>query len=436
MAVCFAKHGYKVVGIDTDQHLLAKLREGQPPFHEPNLQGYLADGLKNKNFTVTDDPSMNSMSDIAFITVGTPSQANGQIDLSYVVSASKMIGHSLRSARHYQLVVVKSTVAPGTARNVVKPVIDRESNKAYNLDYSVCSNPEFLREGRAIYDSENPDRIIIGSDDHAAIERLEKFYQTLYSNTMPTVIRTTFENAELTKYANNAFLATKVSFINCIASIAERIPHTDVNSIASAIGLDARIGPHFLNAGLGWGGSCLPKDLHSLLNLSENLGYRAELIAATDETNRQQAEKAVEFAKQALGALADKRVAILGLAFKPETDDMREAVSVRVINRMLGEGASVSVSDPLAMENAKRIFGDRITYAANVDECIEGADCCILVTEWPEFKKLNGEAFVRKMRTPTVVDGRRLYDPKEFKKAGVKLFAVGVGPEGSESENR
>jgi UDPglucose 6-dehydrogenase len=428
MAVCLAKRGYEVLGFDVDSNLVERLQDGETPFYEPNLSEYLAAALQKNRFTATTDPSINSRSDLAYISVGTPSLADGTIDLSYVEEAAKTIGRTLRDSRQHQLVVVKSTVTPGTARNLIKPAVERESKRSAGTDFAVCSNPEFLREGNAIHDTEFPDRIVIGSDDPAAIEKLENIYRQFHGAQFPPIIRTTFENAELTKYTNNAFLATKVSFINCIAGIAERIPHADIKAVAEGIGLDERIGSKFLNAGLGWGGSCFPKDLSALVSLSKKIGYDAELIAATVSTNRKQPRKAVELAKKALGSLAEKQIAVLGLSFKPETDDMRDAVSIPIINGLLTEGARVTVWDPEAMVEARRIFGDRIRYATGALECLEQADCCILATEWAQFKKLRPKTFLEEMRHPVVIDGRRLYDPSEFKNAGIGFHAIGLGP--------
>jgi nucleotide sugar dehydrogenase len=428
LAVALAKHGYEVVGVDPEKRVIEMLGRGEAPFYEPNLKEYLAAVLQEKTFTATQDASVNSQSDIAYIAVGTPTRPDRTIDLSYVEQAAKMIGRSLRAADQHQLVAIKSTVTPGTARKIVKTIIEHESKKKPGVNFSVCSNPEFLREGNAIHDTEFPDRIIIGSDDPEAIDKLVRVYENFHGDKLPSIVRTSFENAELTKYANNAFLATKVSLINCIASIAERVPYADVKSIAAGIGLDERIGPQFLNAGLGWGGSCFPKDLEALLSFSKRLGYGAELISATVETNKKQALKAVRFAKQALGSLASKRISVLGLAFKPDTDDMREAVSIPVIKSLLRQHAIVTVWDPEAMENAQRIFGDRIRYATSATECLEQADCCIVATEWPEFGKLRPSTFRQEMRRPTVVDGRRLYDADEFRRAGIHLLAIGLGP--------
>jgi len=428
MAVCLAKHGYEVTGIDPNATLLEKLSHGQAPFYEPNLAEYLNEAMQSERFVSTVDYAKNSQADLTYIAVGTPSRADGSIDLAYTEEASRMIGRSLRDARQNQLVVMKSTVLPGTARNIIKPILENESGKTAGKDFSLCSNPEFLREGNAIHDAEFPDRIVIGSDDPSALDRLENVYRSFHGGSVPRIIKTSFENAELAKYANNAFLATKVSFINSIASIAERTAHADVKAIAESIGLDERIGPKFLNAGLGWGGSCFPKDLAALVNFSQNIGNDPELIRAVITTNRRQGEKAAELAKEALGELRGKQIAILGLSFKPETDDLRDAVSISIINKLLENGADLRVWDPQAMREAKHIFGDQIKYSANALNCIDQADCCILVTEWPEFKTIKPETFAKKMREPIVIDGRRIYDPREFQNAGIQFRAIGLGP--------
>jgi UDPglucose 6-dehydrogenase len=429
LAVSLAKYGFDVVGIDVDPDLVRKVSRGEAPFYEPNLTEYLSTLTRDKKFIATQEYAISSHSDLVYITVGTPSRADGSIDLRYVDEASKNIGRSLRDARQYQLVVVKSTVPPGTARNVVKTKLEHESGKIAGADFSVCSNPEFLREGTAIQDTESPDRIIIGSDDPSAVAMLENFYRKFHGNRLPTILKTTFENAELSKYANNAFLAAKISFINSIADIAQRTPHADVKAVAEGIGLDERIGPKFLNAGLGWGGSCFPKDLAALLDFGHSRGGNTELIEAVIDANKRQPDKGTELARQALGSIGGRNVSVLGLAFKPGTDDMRDAVSVRVINDLLEQGAEVTVWDPQAISEARKFFGDRIKYANNAAKSLEGADCCVLVTEWPEFKRLRPETFLEKMREPIVVDGRRVFDPAEFRRAGIRFYAIGLGPE-------
>ena len=427
-AVCFARKRNQVIGIDPDRDRLEKIRRAEAPFFEPKLREYLAETVANGTLSVTDDASLNARSDLAYMTVGTPSSEDGSIDLTYVKNAAVAIGRSIRETTHYQLVVLKSTVIPGTARTLVKPVLVRESGKPAGKGFGLCSNPEFLREGNAVHDAEFPDRIVIGGEDIDSVTRLENFYKRFHGEATPPVVRTTHENAELIKYANNAFLAMKVSFINTIANVAERTPNADAKTIAQGIGLDERIGPRFLNAGLGWGGSCFPKDLKALVGYSKNLNYEPDLMEAVVGVNEKQKQRAVQMAKEALGSLKGNRIAILGLAFKPETDDMRDAVSVPLIRSLLTEGANVVVYDPAAMQNAKAIFRDRITYANDPCECVDQADCCIIATEWDEFKTITPRVFLERMRHPVVIDGRRIYSADKFSSYGIKFSGIGLGP--------
>jgi UDPglucose 6-dehydrogenase len=426
-AISLARKGCNVIGIDVNENHVRQLRKGNATFFEPSLSQHLKKSYVRKRLTFTDDSSLNAKSDVAFITVGTPSAQDGSVSLDNVRSAAISIGESIRGIKHYQLVAVKSTVTPGTARCIVKPAIAKASGKSLR-EFGVCSNPEFLREGNAMCDADFPDRIIIGGDDLKAIRYLERFYRLIYHENTPPIKKTTYENAELIKYANNAFLATKVSFINCIANIAERTPHSDVTSIADGIGLDERIGRSFLNAGFGWGGSCIPKDMKGLVSYSRELGYIPTLLQAVEETNEGQIGKAAALATNMLGTLKGKCIAILGLAFKPGTDDMREAIAITIIRDLLARGANVKVYDPKATGNAQRIFSKSISYAANKIECLRDADCCMLVTEWDEFRSLSPDDFTRLMRTPVVIDGRRLYNPARMIERGVQFAAIGLGP--------
>lgn len=427
-AVCLARKGHTIVGIDPDREKVEKIMGGTAPFFEPDLDANLKKAISQKALTASTDPSSNSQSDIAYITVGTPSNSDGSINLSYVHAAAKDIGRSLRYTSGYQLIVIKSTVTPGTARNILRPVVEEESGKALGAGFGLCSNPEFLREGRAIYDTENPDRIIIGGDNAHAVTLLEQFYQEYHRPKIPPIIKTTHENAELIKYANNAFLATKVSFINTIADIAQVTPGADVTTIAKGIGLDARIGSRFLDAGLGWGGSCFPKDLGALVAYGTASGYEPQLLEAAVRTNQNQWKVAVELAKKAIRqSLQGKRIAVLGLSFKPDTDDMRNAVSISLIQGLLRNGATVAAYDPTALGNARTIFKDKIEYAKSSTDCLMAADCCIIATEWEEFKNLPPQVFLEKMKHPIVVDGRRIYNPDEMIHAGIMYSAVGLG---------
>jgi UDPglucose 6-dehydrogenase len=426
-AVCFAKRGYSVVGIDPDVRRVEMIRKGQAPFVEPSLENYLKEVVESGMLKATSESQVNDDSEVAYITVGTPSAEDGSIDLAYIRSAAVAIGESLQRRKEYQLVVVKSTVVPGTARNVVKPILEEKSGKVLGEGFGLCSNPEFLREGNAIYDSEFPDRIVVGGERAGDLSVLEKFYREFYGDKTPTIIKTSYENAELTKYANNSFLAMKVSYINMVANICQKTKGADVEEVAKGIGLDKRIGPLFLKAGLGWGGSCFPKDLKAIAAYGKKINVQTSLVDAAITLNDSQPFKAVEMAEKLLGPLNGKRIAILGLSFKPDTDDLREAVSIPLIRELCSRGADVIAYDPAAMPNAKLIIHDEIKFATNPVDCISIADCCILVTEWDEFKKMPPQLFLQKMKQPIIVDCRRIFDPSAFTMAGVTFSAIGLG---------
>ncbi len=427
-AVGLASKGYSVIACDVDNQKISKINEGIPPFHEPGLQEKLSESLKKGNLrgVVGKVDEVIAETDLTYVAVGTPSKPDGSIDLQYIESAAKDIGRALKTKDAYHVTIIKSTVIPGTTQNIVKPALERESKKKCGADFGLCMNPEFLRQGSAFQDTINADRVVIGSHDDKSGDALESLYRDFYSGRVPPIIRTTLSTAELIKYASNAMLATKISFINTIANMCEKIPGADVKVVATAMGLDKRIGPLFLDAGLGYGGSCFPKDVKALIACSKAFGYTPELLDATEAVNKKQPLKAVEFCKQQLGSLAGKNIAILGLAFKPDTDDMREARVIPIINQLLKDGANVTAYDPVATQVAKTIFADKIHYAASTVECLANADCCILVTEWPEFKKLTPEDFLRNMRQAIVIDGRRIYDPDVFGRK-LKFVALGLG---------
>ena len=426
-AVCFASRGYQTILSTKDKAKADSVNMGISPFYEPDLDQMLRKAVNEEYLkAVLGREEAILRSNITFITVGTPSKPDGNIDLQFVHSAAVEIGGALKKKDSHHVVVVKSTVIPSTTEHVVKPLLERHSGKRCGKDFSLCVNPEFLREGSAIHDTLNPDRIIIGEHDKKSGDAIEDLYREFYGDKMPPTIRTNLPTAELIKYANNAFLATKISFINQIANICEKIPKIDVKTVARGIGLDKRIGQMFLNASLGYGGSCLPKDVKALIALSRSLGHDPVLIKAAEDVNRAQPYKAVELAKKALSDLKGKRIAILGLAFKPNTDDIRESISIKIIDRLLEDRASVIAYDPAAMTNSKKIFGTRISYASSAIECIKGADCCIIATEWDEFKQLKPDDFVQHMKTPVVVDGRRIYNPEEYSR-NLKFTAIGLG---------
>lgn len=424
-AVCFASRGFKVVGFDVDEKKVETINLGIIPFFEPNLEEMLKNVIKYRFFEATKDPLKAILeSDITFITVGTPSMEDGSIDLTHIKSASKIIGEALRYKDNWHLVVVKSTVLPTTTENIVGKIIEEKSGKRIGEGFGLCMNPEFLREGNAVEDTLNPDRIIIGEVNEKSGDALEELYRYFYCDNVPAIIRTTPVNAELIKYANNAFLAMKVSFINMIANLCQKIPGADVEVIAKGIGLDKRIGPLFLKAGAGWGGSCWPKDLKALLSFSLRNEIELPLVEATLKINEKQPYKVIELAREFIGKFEGKRISVLGLAFKPGTDDMREAVSIKIVNRLLEENAKVVVYDPKAMHNARRIFGEKVEYASSVEESLKDSECALIITEWDEFRKLKPEDFIKLMKTPIVIDGRRIYDPKEY---SLKLKFKSIG---------
>jgi len=427
-AVGFASRGYSVVACDVDEEKIEKLNKGIPPFHEPGLQEKLSESIETGNLkgVVGQIDKVILDTDLTFVAVGTPSKPDGSIDLKYIESAACNIGKALKQKSSYHVTIIKSTVVPGTTQNIVKPILEKESKKAAGDGFGLCMNPEFLRQGSAFQDTINADRVVIGSLDKRSGDVLEDVYKGFYSSYVPTIIRTSLSTAELIKYASNSMLATKISFINTIANICEKIPGADVKVVATAMGLDKRIGPLFLDAGLGYGGSCFPKDVKALIACSKSLGYTPELLDSVEQVNKTQPFKAVEFCREQLGLLEGKKIAILGLAFKPDTDDMREARVIPIINQLLKEGAKVVAYDPVAITIAKTIFNDKITYTSSALKCIKDADACIIVTEWDEFKKLTPQDFTKNMKQPILIDGRRIFNPETFKTT-MKFVALGLG---------
>jgi len=425
-AIGFANKAYNVTAVDKDPKKVASINKGAPHFYEPNLEQLLQEANKKgylKGMLDTEQAITNT--DITFITVGTPSNPDGSINLTQIEGAATEIGKALTKKDDYHLVVVKSTVVPGTTENVVKPLLEKHSGKTCGSNFGLCMNPEFLREGSAVHDAQHPDRIVIGEHDKKSGDTLQTLYQNLHEERIPT-IRTNLPTAELIKYANNAFLATKISYINTIANICEKIPKADITTVAQGIGLDKRINPRFLRAGLGYGGSCFPKDLKALIAFSKQNNYNPTLLQSVQKVNQQQINHTLELIEKELGELSNKKIAILGLSFKPDTDDMREARSIPIINQLLSKGAKITAYDPVAIPNAKKIFKNRIQYTTSPINCLKDADCCIIVTEWQEFKKLKPEDFKQNMKTPILIDGRRIYNPEEFSNK-LKFAAIGLG---------
>jgi len=425
-AATFASRGFKTIGIDIDEERVRKVQKGKAPIHEPELDRILRTATRMRRLDASTSIATAADTSMTFLTVGTPSRPDGSIDASYIEKSAEELGGAIREKEDYHLVVVKSTVVPGTTSKTVKPILEKSSGKRIGSRIGLCANPEFLREGTAIQDALNPDKIVIGADDGRSSRTLERFYKSFYGKKTPPIISTSPETAELIKYASNAFLATKVSFINTIANIAQHIPGVDVETVAETIGRDPRIGPLFLKAGPGYGGSCFHKDLQALIHFSQDNGYDPILIRATEETNEEQANRVVALSEKLVGNLEKKKIAVLGLAFKKDTDDIREAASVRIIDRLYKKGAEVIAYDPMAITNAKKVLPEEIQYATDTRSALENADCAIIVTEWDQVQRLRPKDFQKAMKSPNIVDARRVHNAPEF--AGVNYLAIGHGP--------
>jgi UDPglucose 6-dehydrogenase len=411
----FADLGNEVICVDNQPDKVAALQAGRMPIYEPGLEEMVARNAVDGRLRFTTDLAASvKRSLIVFITVATPPRSNGQTDLTAVEEVAKEIGQAME---RYTLIVNKSTVPVGTGE-LVREVIERHQVKPVLFD--VVSNPEFLREGSAIEDTLRPDRIVIGAPNQQVAMTLLELYAPLER---PMII-TDVPSAEMIKYASNAFLATKISFANAIANMCEQAG-ADVAQVTKGVGLDARIGPAFLQAGLGFGGSCFPKDTDSLIHTASTLGYNFRLLKAVVDINRERVAHFVEGIRKALNPLDGKVVAVLGLAFKPNTDDMREAKSVEVINRLLALGASVRAYDPVAVTNARKILPAAVTYSDSPYEAATGADALVLVTEWNEFKFLNLERVRGLMRRPVVFDGRNVWEPERMRRLGFEYYSIG-----------
>lgn len=394
----FVKLGNEVIFIDIDDRKIQMINQATPPIYEEGLEELMQE-LKGKYYATKDYREAILNSDITFICVGTPSKEDDSIDLTYVKKAAEEIGKALREKNSYHVVVVKSTVLPGTTEEVVKPIIEEYAGKKAFEDFGLAMNPEFLREGVALRDFLNPDRIVIGVRDDRTRKVLEKLYEPINAPKLIVDIKT----AEMVKYASNAFLATKISFANEIGNICKKFG-IDSWKVFEGVGLDHRISPHFFKTGIGWGGSCFPKDTRALIKKAEELGEDPTILKAVVNVNDRQPLKLLELLKKHVPELKEKTVGVLGLAFKPNTDDVRETRAYIVIKKLIDEGAHVIAYDPKAMENFKRFYpdiGGRIKYATSAEEVLKKTDIILIVTEWSEFEKLNYSGKI-------VVDGRRI----------------------------
>lgn len=404
--VCFAKLGNSVICVDIDKERVKNINRGVPPIYEENLEETLGDALKAGRIEAsTDLNDAVKRTEVSFICVGTPSGLLGYIDLKFVEKVSRDIGRILRDKEDYHVVVVKSTVVPGTTEHSVIPILKNHSNKKCGRDFGVCMNPEFLREGHAIYDFLNPDRIVIGSAD----EKSGKMLEELYKDFKCPIVKTDPKTAEMIKYATNSFLVTKISFINEMGNICKQLG-IDVYDVAKGLGLDSRVSPKFLNAGIGFGGSCFPKDVKALVGKAKEVYYRPIVLNAALELNETQPLRVVELLEHRAGSLKGLDVVVLGLAFKPGTDDMREAPSIKIIHNLISKGAVVHTTDPQAIKEAEKIFGkhERINYYESPFEAVKHGKYVLIITEWGEFRDEN------LYKDKVVIDGRRIDEARNL----------------------
>ncbi len=424
-AVCFASRGYDVIASTRSEDKVRIINSKRAPFHEPGLDEAVRAGIESGHLRAEINRSEAvRQTEVTFITVGTPENADGTVDLRYVISASEDIGRATKRKRAYHLVVVKSTVPPGTTRGSIKAALEEASGLVAGRDFGLCMNPEFLRQGSALRDTLYTDRVVIGEYDERSGQQLEDLLEGFYGPGVP-ILRMSLESAEMVKYASNTYLAMKISYANEMANICERVPGVDVSKVMAGVGLDERINPKFLNAGAGFGGSCLPKDTRALCKFAEEQGYSAPLLRATLVINQAQAFHVAQLALATLGEPRDKKVALLGLAFKPDTDDLRQAPSLTVARTLMNAGAHVSAFDPVVKRVSQPGF-ERLDYPPSISECLAGAHCCIVLTEWEPFKRLTPDDFIQSMATPAVVDARRIFDPHEFG-SRLTFLAVGLG---------
>ena len=420
---CFAETGATVTCVDVNPDKINKLLNGVIPIYEPGLDELVKKNIKagRLKFSTSLADVLNDQ-EVVFTAVGTPPDEDGSADLKYVLQVAKTIGENLD---RYIVVVTKSTVPVGTARKVFSTIKAELDKRGKGIEFDVASNPEFLKEGNAIKDFMSPDRVVIGVESERAKKLLTKLYKPFLINNF-RVIFMDIPSAEMTKYAANSMLATRISFMNDIANLCELVG-ADVNSVRAGIGSDTRIGRKFLYAGCGYGGSCFPKDVKALIKTADDNGYSLEVLKAVERVNNKQKELLFEKLNKEFAAegLKGRKIALWGLAFKPETDDMRESTALVVIDRLLKSGCEISVYDPEAIDECKRIIGDKVTYCNSKYDAVEDADALILVTEWKEFRLPDWEKVGKKMKRRLVIDGRNIYDAEELKEQGFEYRCIG-----------
>lgn len=418
---CFAEMGAHVTCVDVDAQKIEKLKNGIMPIYEPGLEELVKRnvGFERLKFT-TDLTEVLDDVEVVFSAVGTPPDEDGSADLKYVLAVARQFGQNINK---YTILVTKSTVPVGTAKKVKAAIHEELDKRGIQVPFDVASNPEFLKEGAAIKDFMSPDRVVVGTESEKAKEVMTRLYRPLMLQNF-RVIFMDIPSAEMTKYAANAMLATRISFMNDIANLCERVG-ANVDSVRKGIGTDSRIGSKFLYAGCGYGGSCFPKDVKALMHTGIDNGYHMEVIEAVEHVNEKQKSIVYEKIIEAVGSVKGKTVAILGLAFKPETDDMREAPALVVIEKLLADGATIRVFDPIAIDECKRRIGDVVTYCKNLYDAADGADVFALLTEWRQFRMPSWNVIKKVMTGNLVVDGRNIYDRQELEEIGFVYTRIG-----------
>ncbi|MFC1632033.1 UDP-glucose dehydrogenase family protein [Candidatus Omnitrophota bacterium] len=414
-AACFAEIGNRVICVDNDKHKVSGLKKALMPFYEPGLKEIVVKNVKAKRLSFTTDlKEAVQKSSVIFLAVGTPPKENGEADLTDIERVAQNIAEYMPS---YRLIVEKSTVPVETGQWVAHTI---KINIHGRKKFDVASNPEFLREGAAIEDFMCPDRIVLGVESKKAQSILTELYRPLKA---PLII-TDIKSAEIIKHASNSFLAAKISFINAIANICERVG-ADVAKVAEGVGADKRIGKQFLQAGCGYGGFCFPKDLEAFIRIAENKGYDFQLLKAVRAINEEQKDLMVKKTESALWNLKDKKVGILGLSFKPGTDDLRFAPSIDIIAKLQSAGAKIYAYDPQAMPEARKIFNKDVKFAQDVYQLAKGSDCLVVITEWEQFKRIDFKKIKQLLKQPIIIDGRNLFDPGKMKKMGFHYLSIG-----------
>ena len=418
---CFAEMGAHVTCVDVDTRKIEKLNHGIMPIYEPGLEELVRRNVEFGRLAFTTDlTEVLDDVEVVFSAVGTPPDEDGSADLQYVLAVARQFG---RHINKYTILVTKSTVPVGTARKVKAAVQEELDRRGVSVHFDVASNPEFLKEGAAIKDFMSPDRVVVGTESEKAREVMTRLYKPFLINNF-RVIFMDIPSAEMTKYAANAMLATRISFMNDIANLCERVG-ANVDSVRKGIGTDTRIGTKFLYAGCGYGGSCFPKDVKALLHTGLDHGYHMEVIEAVERVNERQKSIVYDKMVTAVGSLAGKTVAIVGLSFKPETDDMREAPALVVIDRLLKDGATIRVFDPIAMDECRRRIGDSVTYCKNMYDAADGADVFALMTEWRQFRMPSWNVIKKVMTGNVIIDGRNIYDRQELEELGFVYSRIG-----------